>query len=148
MGIMQKLLNHQHPTLTTMQHRAWKYTEVAISVLGVYTLVYPSPRGLFLSTIELLSLVVLYGVLVPKSDPKTEAMPYVNIEADIATLAPKVVGVLMMMLALQTLLLGFGSFDPLTTLLAGTAKAFTWLFVMDMVRQTCICVSFNTDQYD
>lgn len=111
---------------------------LAISLFGVYTLAYwgsmPSLPDLVLSAIELMALLTVYGTLLPKPVTVSDAIPFVDIDTDIASLTPRVTGTLLIALALRTVLFGFVSFDFGAMLLASAAKALTWLFVMETVR--------------
>lgn len=96
----------------------------------------PSLLGLVLSTIELCALLALYATLLPKPEGVSDVIPFVDIEADITSLTPRITAALLITMALQTVFLGFVPFDPGMMLLASVAKAATWLLAMEIVRHT------------
>jgi hypothetical protein len=57
-------------------------------------------------------------------------------ETNIASLAPRVIGVFLTALMLRTLLLGFLMFDVGMLLLASVAKALAWFLAFETVRHT------------
>lgn len=93
----------------------------------------PNLLGSVLSSVELVALVIVYGTLLPKSAAVSSATPFVDIEADIAALTPRITSTLLVTLALQRVLLGSVPFDLGAILLDGVAKAVTWLFAIETV---------------
>ncbi|KAL9477578.1 hypothetical protein ACSS6W_007419 [Trichoderma asperelloides] len=115
---------------------------VAIAVASVCSaenntpgfLKFPSLSGSVLSSIELMALVIIYGTLLPKSAVVCSATPFVDIEADIASLTPRITSSLLIALVIQRVLLGFVPFDLGAILLGGVVKAVTWLLAVETVR--------------
>ncbi|KAJ5745707.1 glycosyltransferase family 90 protein [Penicillium odoratum] len=106
---------------------------VTISLFSIYTLARWSLPGLALSIIEAFALLAVYGTPL-RMPAKSETLPFVDIETDIASFTLRVTVSLLIALALQTLFLGFGSFEPGTTLRASVANAFSWYFDIRIVR--------------
>jgi hypothetical protein len=108
-----------------------------ISLFGVCSLTgwqLPKLLGSVLSSVELIALVIIYGALLPKSTAVSSATPFVDIEADIAALTPRITSALLVALAIQRVLLGSVSFDLGAVLIDGVAKAVTWLLAIETVR--------------
>lgn len=81
-----------------------------------------------------MALVIIYGTLLPKSAAGFSAAPFVDIEADIAALTPRITSTLLIALAVQRVLLGFMPFDLGAILLDGVVKAVTWFLAIETVR--------------
>lgn len=88
-----------------------------------------------LSSVELIALVIIYGALIPKSVTKSSDTPFVDIEADIVALTPRITSALLIALVIQRVLLGSVLFDLGALLIDVVAKAVTWLLAIETVRQ-------------
>jgi hypothetical protein len=110
---------------------------VVISLFGVCSLAgwqLPNLLGSVLSSIELIALVILYGTFLPKSTAVHSAAPFVDVEADIAALTPRITTTLFIALAVQRVLLGSVPLALGAILLDSVVKAVTWLFAIETVR--------------
>lgn len=81
-----------------------------------------------------MALVIIYGALLPKSAAASSATPFVDIEADIVALTPRITSSLLVMLAVQRVIFGSMPFELGAILLDGVAKAVTWLLAIETVR--------------
>lgn len=81
-----------------------------------------------------MALVIIYGTLLPKSAAVCSVTPFVDIEADISSLTPRITSSLLIALVIQRVLLGFVPFDLGAILLGGVVKAVTWLLAVETVR--------------
>ncbi|KAK2616962.1 hypothetical protein QQS21_000051 [Conoideocrella luteorostrata] len=136
--LIQKQPNPQHSTSRIKQPKAWTshattttWSAAAISLLGIHTLAQWNLPSLALSVVELLALLALYGTLLRKQASNSVAIPFVNMETDVASLTPRVASVMLAALVLRSLLLGFVPFDLGTMLLASVARAASWYFVIE-----------------
>lgn len=108
-----------------------------ISLFGVCSLAgwqLPSLLASVVSSIELVALVIIYGTLLPNSAAVSSATPFVDIEADIVALTPRITSSLLVMLAVQRVIFGSMPFELGAILLDGVAKAVTWLLAIETVR--------------
>lgn len=94
----------------------------------------PSLLASVVSSIELVALVIIYGTLLPNSAAVSSATPFVDIEADIVALTPRITSSLLVMLAVQRVIFGSMPFELGAILLDGVAKAVTWLLAIETVR--------------
>ncbi|PTB39162.1 glycosyltransferase family 90 protein [Trichoderma asperellum CBS 433.97] len=140
--LIEGQLDLQCRRLKTGQSGGWAslaittWGSVAISLFGVCSLAcwqLPSLSASVLSSIELMALVIIYGTLLPKSAAVCSVTPFVDIEADISSLTPRITSSLLIALVIQRVLLGFVPFDLGATLLGGVVKAVTWLLAVETI---------------
>lgn len=110
-------------------------TAFAIALFGIYTLSGWSILGFAMSAGQLLGYVAVYATLLAKPSTRSNQIPYVDLNASIHRVAPRVVILVLLSLAAQRVFLGFVPFQVPLMLLTAITKCLTWIFVIQTVRK-------------
>ena len=87
-----------------------------------------------LSTLPVAALLLVYVALTPRIAERPRFLPCINIEKDIRPLSLRVVVLLVAALGLQTAVFGLPSNGITPSLFIGFAKALSWYFTIQTVR--------------
>ncbi|GAB0137902.1 hypothetical protein EsDP_00006155 [Epichloe bromicola] len=131
---------HTNTGAMLMANMTWTGTRLwgsfAVAAFQIYILSDFDYVSVAISCLELLGLVCVYATFLPRSANNHFPIPFIDVEAQLPILAPRIVVALLVAVALQGVALGFVPFSVTDTALVGITKAVRFFFYIKLARNT------------